>query len=327
MEWRTNIVLFVMVLFSLASSAVVAKAGSREFSDHLHVEKMPVGWEQQPIQYKKMPKDIDLAITLDQHLYPALTPLIERYAKSHALRIAVADGTCGISAGSLLDKRVDIGGFCCPAGEIDRLPGLTYHTLGIAAVALIVHTDNPVADVTLKQARDIYSGSIGSWSNIKPSFNQPIKTIARLHCKNRPGHWRLILDNEDMFSPVTREISTIADMVEITSRQINALGYESLWMASLYGGKRGVKALMIDGVKPSDDAALIGHRYPFYRSYNITTWSAKHLRSAHAEKLVDYIYQNFDQVDAKYGIVAADRLRDAGWQFSGDELIGSPVGR
>ena len=295
-----------------------------EFSNHLHSESMSDEWVNQSLHYESLPTDTDLAITLDQHLYPVLVPLVKKYAQLHKLRIAVEEGTCGISAGALLDKKVDIGGFCCPAGETDRLPGLTYHTLAVAALALIVHPDNPVTDITLKQAQDIYRGKIGNWGELAPEFPVRIQTVARLHCKNRPGHWRLILDDEDMFSPVVHEVSTIRDMISATSDRKSSLGYETLWMARSHADHGGVRPLNINGNSPRDNAALIAGDYPFYRTYNISTWSAKHLRKPHADKLVAYIYEHFGEIDPKFGLISSFLLRKAGWKFSANELISSP---
>lgn len=318
------ILLFVVLLFIGGEVLAISVEQGAAFSDHTRTEAMSNQWVGQPINYEKMPANIDLAITLDQHLYPALQPLIKQYALKHELRIAVEEGTCGISAGALLDKKVDVAGFCCPAGETDRLPGLRYHTLGIAALALIVHPDNPLTNITRDQAQDIYRGKIGNWGELVPDFKKTISTIARLHCKNRPGHWRLILDNEDMFSPAVREVSTINDMVSITSAQNSSFGYETLWMANLYSNGGGVKALSINGAKPDNDEALIAANYPFYRTYNISTWSDPNLRKAHAEQIVAYIYEHFGEIDPKYGLIASSRLRDAGWIFVGDELISPP---
>lgn len=321
----SSILPFVVLLLIWGHVAASPVRQGPAFSDHTRTEAMPDQWVSQPIKYENMPPNIDLAITLDQHLYPALRPLIKQYALKHDLRIAVEEGTCGISAGALLDKKVDMAGFCCPAGETDRLPGLRYHTLGIAALALIVHPDNPVTDISRAQAQDIFRGKIGNWGELTPEFAKPISTIARLHCKNRPGHWRLILDNEDMFSPSAREVSTINDMVSIASSQSASLGYETLWMANLYSSNDGVKALSINGARADNDEALLAADYPFYRTYNISTWSDKKLRKPHAEQLVAFIYDHFEEIDPKYGLIAAPRLREAGWIFAGDELISAPA--
>ena len=299
------------------------------FSDPTKQVPMAETWRRQPITYKEVPPDTDVAVTLDQHLYPALLPLIRDYAQQHQLRIAVQEGTCGISAGALADKEVDIGGFCCPAGEIDRLPGLTYHTLGIASLALLVNPANPVEDVDEVTAHRIFQGEIADWQDVASERKDhlpdiaPIQAVARLHCKNRPGHWRLILDNEDQFSPTLLEVSTIQDMIQRVARLPDAIGYETLWMVERYG-KGEVNTLTINGFSPTDEQALAEGKYPFYRTYNISSWSAPHLARPEAGALVTYLMQEFHRVDPKYGFVPAMRLREAGWRFSGDELIGGP---
>lgn len=308
------------------------------FSDPANIETMPEEWLKQPILYKKLPDNTDLAITLDQQLYPALVPLIKEYAKKNHLRIAVSEGTCGISAGALLDKTVDIGGFCCPAGETDRLPGLKFHTLGIASIALIVHPENMVESISVKQARMIFSGQTGKWYEsgklserqtiiVKKmtSSQSNIQPIARLHCKTRPGHWRLILDNEDAFSPTLDEVATIPDMISHVVRDKQAIGYETLWMTRLYEQQIGqVGLLKVNGYSPEDKQAVLNGQYPFYRTYNISSWTAPDLKKESATELVKYIQDNFARVDQKYAFISANQLKKSGWQFSNDELIGEP---
>ncbi len=325
-DWQVTLValwLLLGMLLGAGNATADNHIQGPAFSDHHHRENMPKAWQDKSIRYDKLSADIDLAITLDQHLYPALLPLIKQYATQHRLKVAVEEGTCGISAGALLDKKVDVAGFCCPAGETDRLPGLRYHTLGIASLALLVHPQNPVSDVTLEQAQGLYMGKIGNWRMLDAGFDQPVLAVARLHCKNRPGHWRLLLDNADFFSPVVREVSTIPDMLQVTAERNNTLGYETLWMARLNAEGK-VKALKINGASPADDDALLAGRYPLYRTYNITTWSEPKLRKPHAQELVTYLYEHFDEVEKKYGLISSQRLRQAGWQFAGDELIAAP---
>lgn len=326
-KWGTRLFLGAMLCLSQGACAVAEAAPGPAFSEPHRQVPMSEAWRQQPITYLEIPPDTDVAVTLDQHLYPALLPLIREFAQHRQLRIAVQEGTCGISAGALADKAVDIGGFCCPAGESDRLPGLTYHTLGIAALALLVNPANRVEDVDAATARRIFQGNIADWREVAGSGSlgrstiAPIQTVARLHCKNRPGHWRLLLDNEELFSPTMREVSTIQSMIRRVASRPDAIGYETLWMSERYG--RGeVKAVRINGVNPFDEVALAEGRYPFYRTYNITSWSAPHLARPEARALVHYLMQEFHRVDPVFGFVPAARLREAGWRFSGDELVG-----
>jgi phosphate transport system substrate-binding protein len=297
------------------------------FTDPSYRVPMPNGWEKQPIKYESWAKGADLAVTLDQHLYGTLEPLIRRYAKDNGLRIAVNEGTCGISSGMLSRKSVDIAGYCCPPGDSDRLPGIRFHTVGIASIALIVNPDNPVNNVTLAEARGIFTGEYYNWSELAPKGWKgrppPIRTIGRLHCKTRPGHWRLLLDNEDLFGIRLQEVGTIPDMISLVAENSGAIGYEVMWMVRRYESTGRVKPLDIDGVSPTDDNALVEGRYPLYRTLNITTWEGG-LAKPEAEKLKDFILKSAKDLDPKYGLVPASMLKSKGWRFMGDELVGAP---
>jgi len=286
-------------------------------------------WKERGIVYEALAANADLAVTLDQHLYPALLPMIQAWAMEKGLKIAVQEGTCGISAGMLRKKAVDIGGFCCPPGLVDRLPGLKYHTLGIGALALLVHKDNPVEGIDLETARAIFRGKHSQWralgEDLPSGFGQnPIRPFTRLHCKTRPGHWRLLLDNEDLFSPRLTDVSTIPDMLSSVERSRMGIGYEMLWMVRKYSSEGKLKLLQLNNHSPTDDAALISGDYPLYRTYSISSWEHRPAHNPIADELVDYLIENFGRVDPKYGLVSVRELRAAGWKFQGNELVGAP---
>jgi len=314
---------------SSGSMAVMAREQLRgpAFTDPGKVVAMPVEWMNRPISREGWAEKADLAVTLDQHLYPALLPLIQEYARKLKLDIAVQEGTCGISAGKLREKKADMGGFCCPPGETDRLPGLAFHTLGIGSLALLVNRANPLSDIDLETARNIFRGRVNFWKVFGAGIpdvigDEIIHSTGRLHCKARPGHWRLLLDNEDLFGPRLNEVSTISDMISCVARKRGSLGYETLWMLRKYDGEGKVKRLRVNAYDPYDNAALIAGNYPLYRTYNITTWTQQPARNAIADDLANYIISNFNRVDTKYGIIPAKKLRDAGWKFTGNELRG-----
>jgi DNA-binding transcriptional LysR family regulator len=290
---------------------------------------MPDEWKRQPIRYDPSIGEVDLVVSLDQQMFQAFQPLIQEFARRHNLKIVVNKGTCGISSGMLARKAIDIGGFCCPPGITDRLPGLHFHTLGIAALVLIVHPDNPVDNLTIEQARQIFMGEIYRWSEIeigdgRRGLNMPIQPIGRLHCKQRPGHWRLLLDNEDLFSPLIIEVGAIPDMILQVSNNIRAIGYETLWMVRLLRNRGKVKVLKINGYDPSDPVNLSSGKYPLYRVYNLTTWEGEGMTNPLAQKLVNYLLKQVEYLDSKFGLIPASRLREAGWKFRGNELIGEP---
>lgn len=299
------------------------------FTDPSKVIDMGEAWDDQSIMHEGEAEKADLSIVLDQHLYPALIPLIKEFAKKNNLNIAVLNGTCGISAGKLREKKADMGGFCCPAGETDRLPGLAFHTLGIASLALLVNEANPLNNLDLERTKDIFSGRVTYWNAFgedipKAIGDEIIRPIGRLHCKARPGHWRLILDNEDMFTPRLHEVSTIPDMISNVERKPGAIGYEVLWMVEMYKGLHKIKTLKINGYSPYDNEALAAGNYPFYRTFNITTWVNEPAKSRWGHDLAIYLIDKAPRIDSKFGIIPVQMLHRAGWKFTGNELTGEP---
>ncbi|MFC1769810.1 substrate-binding domain-containing protein [Nitrospirota bacterium] len=335
MRNRTISTLIILNLFiiSLLIPSHIAFAGKRSLVldpfDYM-TKKVPkaANWRNQAIKYEDWAKEADLAVTLDQHLYQVMLPFVQKYAKENNLDIAVKEGTCGISAGLLSRKAVDIAGFCCPPGESDRLPGLEFHTVGIAPLAIIINQDNKIEGLTDEQVRLIFSGKISNWSEVASTNNikgqdLPISPITRLHCKTRPGHWRLILDNEDEFGYNIKDIGTIPDMIRSVASYAGAIGHIATWNIHKYENKYKVKALKLNGINPEDKSALLEGRYPYYRAYNITSWKNNGKENPLAKGLIEYLMKNTDKLDKNFSMVPSAELRKKGWKFVDDELMGT----
>lgn len=87
------------------------------FSDPSKQFPMPGDWIDKSITYDREAEraDADLAIVMDQDIYYTLLPIIQKFGKENNLKIFVKEGTCGIAAGMLGKKSIDMGGFCCPS--------------------------------------------------------------------------------------------------------------------------------------------------------------------------------------------------------------------
>lgn len=299
--------------------------GGRPFSPPGEILPMPPEWVARAIE---RPAGADVALALDQQLYPALVPLIERFVRATGIKVALQEGTCGLAAGALSSKTADITGMCCPPGLLDRFPGVRYHTIGIAAIALIVHPDNPLSSITLDDARRLFGGQVKTWAELPESGFTPkpgveVQTVARLHCRTRPGHWRLLLDDENLFSPTTFEVPAITDMLTEVSRSPAAMGYETLWHVVANATTSKVKAVRLNGVAPDDRAAVAAGRYPLYRVFGITTWEGETANPA-AARLAAWLVERAHEIPRLYGIVPAADLRRQGWTFLDDELVAEP---
>lgn len=322
----------VIVLLSMSGSSVRADSDIRfrgeTFTNPSRTMPMPESWIKRPVEYEKEAAGADLVVVMDQDIYFTFLPLIQKFAKNHRLNIVIKEGTCGIAAGQLAEKKIDMGGFCCPPGLEDRLPGLKFHTIGIVAKAFLVHPDNPVDNVSTDQLRNIYRGKISRWSELKPQTSGPdltLKTIGRLHCKKRPGHWRQLLGHENKFSQRLLEVGSIPDMISQVAASRDAIGWEVLTMVEKNKTLGKVKPIAIDGHRPNDSKALALLQYPFYRTYNLTTWEGNATGNKHAQKLVEFMIKEFDKLDPdKFGFVSSIRLKKAGWLFNENELVGEP---
>jgi ABC-type phosphate transport system substrate-binding protein len=300
------------------------------FSDPNYVVKMAPEWINQEVKYDEKVGEADLVISLGQQTHPAFHKYVEQYAAEKGIKIVQQLGTCGATAKKLAKKSVNIGNYCCPPGKTDRLPGLTFHTIGIAPMALITHPDNPVTNLTTSEARDIFSGEHVYWSEVPGAkefkfSKKTIEPVARLHCKKRPGHWKHILDNPDLFSPRTHTVGIIPDMIKRVSEKKTAIGYESLFMLKFHEKKGPVKVLEIDGHHPDDLNYVQQGKYPFYRTFSLTTWKNDG-KQALAEELINSLMQYIEKNAEQLGTVPVSKLRSAGWKFRGDELVGEPDG-
>ncbi len=333
LSWASLFVSVALLLISgtaaIADHDITNSLAGPSFSDPSVLSEMPEEWTIQPIKYSSENTDADIVVTLDQHLYPALLPIIKDYAVKNGVKVNINEGTCGISAGMMARKEADISGFCCPPGLTDRLPGLKYHTLGISALALLLHPDNPIDNVSFAEARHIFTGDIFRWSELKTPTgengpNLPIQPVGRLHCKLRPGHWRLLLGNENLFSTTLQEVGAIPDMIYKIATSQRAIGYEVLWNLSRYKERGKVKSMRINGFSPHNQKRIISGDYPLYRVYNLTTWDGDIVANSEAQKLVKYLIQHIKDVGPEHTIIPSSTLRQNGWIFRDAELVGKP---
>ena len=332
---HVRILILCLFMFSpsLYADQIHQHSAPPTFSDPNTLSAVTQEWINTPFEYDKIHANADLVVALGQQSYPLFHDLILDYAKNNNLNIVVKPGTCGITAGRLRKKSADIGAYCCPPAKSDRLPGLKFHSLGISPIALIVHPDNPLNNITTKQAREVFQGATTRWPQLDTkqtnNFQNLIKPIGRLHCKIRPGHWRGLLNNEDQFSPRLFEVGVIPDMISQVSRNIGAIGWEVPIMVTYHQKKGRVKMLQIDGHDATDLDYVLSGKYPLYRSYSLTTWEDntgnKNAKShLNAKKLVRYLQQHIEKTHSDIHYIPPSKLRRAGWKFKGDELIGEP---
>ncbi len=180
---------------------------------------------------------------------------------------AVQEGTCdiGLSSRALKDE--------------EKAAGLKETVLAYDGIAIIVHPDNPVSDLTLEQIAKLYTGEITNWKDVGGN-DAEVVLIGREAASGTRDGFESITGTKDACQ-YRQELTSTGDVITAVSQNPDAIGYASL--ASI---KDTVKALNVGGVTPSEATVKDGS-YLVQRPFVLVTVEGKALSPA-AQAFFDY---------------------------------------
>ena len=199
---------------------------------------------------------------------------------------AVQEGTCdiGLSSRALKDE--------------EKAAGLKETVLAYDGIAIIVHPDNPVSDLTIEQIAQLYTGEITNWKDVGGNDAQVVLIGREAASGTRDGFESITGTKEKC--QYRQELTSTGDVITAVSQNPDAIGYASL--ASI---KDSVKALNVDGVTPSEDTVKDGS-YKVQRPFVLVTAEGKALTPV-AQAFFDYAASSdAAAIIAKAGAVAAN---------------------
>ena len=199
---------------------------------------------------------------------------------------AVKEGTCdiGLSSRALKDE--------------EKAGGLKETVLAYDGIAIIVHPDNPVSDLTLEQIAKLYTGEITNWKDVGGK-DAEVVLIGREAASGTRDGFESITGTKDACQ-YRQELTSTGDVITAVSQNPDAIGY-----ASLASVKDSVKALSVGGVTPSEATVKDGS-YPVQRPFVLVTVEGKELSPA-AQAFFDYaLSSDAAGIIAKAGAVAAN---------------------
>ena len=181
---------------------------------------------------------------------------------------AVQEGTCdiGLSSRALKDE--------------EKAAGLKETVLAYDGIAIIVHTDNPVSDLTLEQIADIYTGRITNWKDLGGN-DAEIVLIGREAGSGTRDGFETITGTSDACQ-YRQELTSTGDVITTVAQNPDAIGYASL--ASI---KDTVKALSVGGIVPTEDSVKDGS-YAIQRPFVLVTVEGRAISEC-AQKFFEYI--------------------------------------
>ena len=197
---------------------------------------------------------------------------------------AVQEGTCdiGLSSRALKDE--------------EKSAGLKETVLAYDGIAIIVHPDNPVSDLSVEQLAQLYTGEITNWKDVGGNDAEAV-LIGREAASGTRDGFESITGTKDKCQ-YRQELTSTGDVITAVSQNPDAIGY-----ASLASVKDSVKALNVDGVTPSEATVKDGS-YKVQRPFVLVTMEGKELSPA-AQAFFDYaISSDAASIIAKAGAVA-----------------------
>jgi phosphate transport system substrate-binding protein len=178
--------------------------------------------------------------------------------------ITVRGGGSGVGIASLIDKTCDIGDASrqIKDAELDKATsnGVSpqAHVVAMDGICVIVNPVNPISSISKKQIKDIFTGKVSDWSQVGGSGGKIVVLSRDSSSGTFEAFGTLALDGAKVRPDALMQASNQA-IASTVARTPAAIGYIGLGYVT-----NEVKALEINGVKPSKETVLMG-TYPFSR--------------------------------------------------------------
>ncbi len=182
---------------------------------------------------------------------------------------AAANGTAdiGLSSRALTDEEIS--------------SGLVGTEVALDGIAVIVNADSPVADLSVEQIAQIFTGEITDWSEVGGDAGE-IACIGREANSGTRDGFESITETEDA-CVLSQELNSTGAVIQAVSSSPNAIGYASL---SAVEGQEGIKAITVGGVACTEETVKDG-TYEIQRPFVFVTKEGAALSEA-AQAFFDF---------------------------------------
>lgn len=165
------------------------------------------------------------------------------------LNLISGSGTSAAIKGAL-DGTLDLVAMARPPKEAETTDGLQYTQFGSTGVAILIHPDVEVDDLTPEQVKAIFMGETTNWSDVG---GQDLEIVVYVRDEDESATGRLrkdIVGSEPFPETIAGVLTSVGDMISSVKGTPGSIGFAS-WTA-VAAGDKDVKAVTIDGVKPDD---------------------------------------------------------------------------
>ncbi len=211
-----------------------------------------------------------LTLTGASTVAPLVSALGKRFEEQNpGIRIDVQTGGSSRGLADVQQGLSDIGMVSRTLTE-DEAVGMEVFVLGRDGISIIVHTDNPLTEITSKQVKAISTDQIKNWQSLN-KIDAPITFVHRAE-----GHSTLKkfleyfgVNNSEVKADVV--IGDNQQGIKTVAGNPNAIGYVSIGAAE-YSMQEGIsiKLLALDGIEATSEAVANGS-FPLLRQLTLVT--------------------------------------------------------
>lgn len=161
----------------------------------------------------------------------------------------------------------------------EEASGLKATTIAFDGIALIVHRGNPLNGLTREEAARIFAGEIRRWEEVGGPAGD-IHFVTREEGSGTRGAFEEMVMDKREIAPRALVQDSNGAVREIVANDPKAFGYISLGLVDAR-----VKALAMDGIRPSEEA-IVAKRYPIWRPFLFLTRGEP---AGPARNFIDYV--------------------------------------
>ena len=195
---------------------------------------------------------------------PIAKAFAEYYMGKHAdVNITVSESGSGNGAKSLINAACDVATMSRPmkssemkaAQDAGILP--IEQIVAMDGIAVVVHPSNPVANLTIQQIRDIYTGKVKNWMELGGP-DQPIVVISRDTNSGTYETFESLVMNKEKMGEKAEYVGSNGAIRQRVMSTPAAVGYVGLAFIE------GVKAVTVNSIEVSPET-VTSKKYPIAR--------------------------------------------------------------
>ena len=223
-------------------------------------------------------------------------PIVQAAAETYmniypGTNISVRGGGSGLGIKSIIMESIDIGNASRKVNEREnelikkRQNELIETPIAIDAITIIVHKDNPINNISLKNLRLIYSGKMTNWNELGRD-DLEIVVISRDVSSGSFEVFNHAVLHNDLLKDNSMRLASNNAVATTVNYTKGAIGYIGLGYVN-----DNLKILSIDGVLPSKNT-VHNYEYPLTRKLYMYTTKT---RSDATQDFIDFILSELGQ--------------------------------